>query len=239
MLALSGCVVRPVVADEAGPLLPDVVSGPVIAIAPVEATSGTEVTVAGAGWRPGEVVYVNLEGTRGTETLEAPVLVFTVDDEGRFYGTFVTPLDIFWQDATEVEVVAYSLETEARVAVGFFFVTATDTPTPTGTVTATVALTTTVTATPTPAANVESANVARVMSAGLNLRSGPGTRYTVITSLSRGAQLLVLGQSADAYWLYVQTPPSLLGWVARPYTDFRGTAPVVPAPPLPLSLIHI
>ena len=60
ILALSGCVVRPVVADEAGPLLPDVVSGPVIAIAPVEATSGTEVTVAGAGWRPGEVVYAGV-----------------------------------------------------------------------------------------------------------------------------------------------------------------------------------
>lgn len=230
MLALSGCVVRPVIADEGAPLLPETVTGPVIAIAPVEAASGAEVTVAGAGWRPGEIVYVNLEGQRGEETLEAPVLVFTVDEEGRFYGTFVAPLDIFWADATAVEVVARSLETDVRVAVAFAFAPGAATPAATAVMTATAPA---AAATPTPTLVPAPGNVARVLSAGLNLRSGPGTRYPVITSLSRGAELLVLGQSADAYWLYVQTPPSRLGWVARPYTDFRGTAPVVPAPPLP------
>jgi hypothetical protein len=237
MLALSGCVVRPVVADEAGPLLPEVVTGPVIAIAPMEAASGTEVTVAGAGWRPGEIVYVNLEGKRGEENLEAPVLVFTVDEEGRFYGAFVAPLDIFWQDATDLAVVARSLETEATVAVAFAFSAGGSTPTPTAALTTTAPTApiapTAPTATPTPASSMAPVNMARVVSAGLNLRSGPGNRYPVITSLRRGAELLVLGQSADAYWLYVQTPPALLGWVARPYTDFRGTAPVAPAPPLP------
>ncbi|MFN3333747.1 MAG: hypothetical protein ACK47M_14670, partial [Caldilinea sp.] len=71
VMALSGCVMQPVVAGalRQAPLPTD--QGPIIAIAPIAATSGETVSVSGAGWTPGEVVFINLEGVKDGETVQA------------------------------------------------------------------------------------------------------------------------------------------------------------------------
>lgn len=63
-----------------------------------------------------------------------------------------------------------------------------------------------------------------VISATLNLRSGPGYQFPVVAVLSQGMNLLVLGNAPG--WLQVQTDAGQTGWVAQSYT-----APTVGASP--------
>lgn len=89
-------------------------------------------------------------------------------------------------------------------------------------------------ATPTPTATQALPdNVAVVATNVLNVRGGPGTEYTVLTTATRGQLLTVLGRNAAGTWLWVRLAGGIQGWVTRSYVDFRGTAPVVetPAPP--------
>lgn len=71
----------------------------------------------------------------------------------------------------------------------------------------------------------------------LNLRRGPGVNYSIIAALRQGTRLAVLGQDAGGGWLKVQVTSGNtygeVGWLARSFTDFRGTANVVatPVPP--------
>lgn len=68
-----------------------------------------------------------------------------------------------------------------------------------------------------------------------NVRAGPGTIYPVIAQAVYGQYVLLLGQSADLGWLYVQLQDGRLGWVAA-YLVNRSPAlplPIVPAPPPP------
>ena len=224
---LSGCVMQPIVA---GPL-PEVTlpadQGPLLAIAPIAAASGETVSVAGAGWAPGEVIFVNLEGDQAGRRLQATLAAGTADADGRFSLAFVTPLDLFWLNATDVAVAAYSLKSGAQAAVPFDLL-------PTTAATATVPASTPrarPTATERPAGTY---GVAVVTSQGLNLRDGPGTVYPILRSLTEGTAVTVLGQDAGGNWLYVLAPPRLRGWLSRAFTDYRDVAPTVAAPPTPV-----
>ncbi|MDR1815175.1 MAG: SH3 domain-containing protein, partial [Clostridiales Family XIII bacterium] len=58
---------------------------------------------------------------------------------------------------------------------------------------------------------------------GLRLRKGPGTDYDVLTLLSKGEKLSVLGISASSPdWTYVRYD-TYEGWVASQYLTFSGT----------------
>lgn len=246
LLLLGGCTVLPVNAGEP-PVMPVPVGNEqVIAIAPSVAASGTTIAVAGAGWKGEEVVYVNLEGKLDAVDLETTMVMTSTDRLGRFTTEFVAPLEIFWQGATDVRVVAYSLDKARRASAPFAFspITATVpapiTPTPTSTATA-------ATATPVPSAptatfrpvtpvptQVQPEGTARVTSSALNMRSGPGTNYPVIRTLPFNTLVVVLGQNFSGQWLYVQTYDLQLGWVARAYTNFSGSAPIINGPPTPI-----
>ncbi len=63
-----------------------------------------------------------------------------------------------------------------------------------------------------------------VVSATLNMRSGPGYNFPVVAVLSQGVNLLVLGNAPG--WLQVRTDSGQTGWVAQSYT-----APAVGASP--------
>lgn len=69
-------------------------------------------------------------------------------------------------------------------------------------------------------------NAARV-----NLRSGPGAGFPVVTVLARGQQVNVLSQNADGSWVQVQLFTGVSGWVNARYvvaetaTDVSVTAP--------------
>ena len=232
-MTLSGCVIRPIAAGplEQAPLPSD--QGPIIAIAPIAAASGETVSVSGAGWEPNEVVFVNLEGVQDGESVQATLVSGTTDAEGRFFWVFVTPLDFFWRDVIDLQVVARSLQGDRSAAAPFELLvreqTATPPPTPTPYPPVPPAA-------PTRDAQDLGYGVATVSSRGLNMRSGPGIVYPVIRTLTYGTRIGVLGQDATGTWLFGQLWDGTRGWVARAFTDYLGSPPVVAAPPTPTLL---
>lgn len=90
----------------------------------------------------------------------------------------------------------------------------------------------TATVTPEPT-ETAAANIATVTGGTLNVRSGPGNMYSIITTVQGGSKLTVLGQDGTGGWLSVRLPDGTEGWVFRSYTDFAGVAPLVPTPPPP------
>ncbi|MBX2999619.1 MAG: SH3 domain-containing protein [Caldilineaceae bacterium] len=114
--------------------------------------------------------------------------------------------------------------------------TATRTPTPGSQATATRTPTpgSQATATRTPTADPF---LATVTVSALNLRTGPSTNYPVIVTLAQGTSLRVLGQESAGQWINVRvlsgSASGQVGWVAKMYTSFTGSAPIVatPVPP--------
>ena len=256
MLLLGGCTITPVVAGEAPAMPVPVGDEQVIAIAPSAAQSGTTIAVAGAGWQANEVVYVNLEGVMDGVPLESTMVMTSTDETGRFVTEFIAPLDIFWQGATDVRVAAYSLDKVRNASAPFAFTLVTPTASPSATATSTPLPATPLPATPLPATPtavaptsvpatrpatpvppptaVQPPGTARVTSAALNMRNGPGTNFGIVRTLTNGTLLLVLGQNYSGQWLYVQTSDLQLGWVARNFTNFSGSAPIITTPPTPI-----
>ncbi|MFN8492784.1 MAG: PA14 domain-containing protein [Caldilineaceae bacterium] len=215
---------------------------PVIAVAPANGEPGAQITVASAGWHPGETIYVNVESTQAGKAVATTVAVATADTDGRVNVAFALPADLAKSDTPAIMVVAYSGVSGEKATAPFTLgaVAATGTVTTTLTSTATQTVTETPTATPSPTSAAATPtptpmNVAHVLLQGLNFRSGPGVGYAIIGNLPLGTKVVVIGQSANAYWLHVQLSDGTDGWVARGYTDFKGTAPVGPTPPLPTA----
>ncbi|MFN3335355.1 MAG: PA14 domain-containing protein, partial [Caldilinea sp.] len=153
----------------------------------------------------------------------------------RFFLAFVTPLDIFWQGVMDFQIVAYSLNGEQSASVPFDLLPADLPATPAAPVTPTVVTPTVVAPTITPTAQASGVGygIATVSSRGLNMRTGPGTVYPVIRALVQGTHITVLGQDASGGWLYGQLTDGTLGWVARAFTNYLGSPPIVAAPPTP------
>ena len=112
----------------------------------------------------------------------------------------------------------------------------TPTPTPTATPTNTLTPTPTPTATPT---NTATPTPDAVIVAPVNLRSGPGTVYEIIGTLSPNQVLTVTGRIADTAWLQVSTDQMQEGWVvnwAHLVTLNLPTEqiPIVSPPPTPI-----
>ena len=72
---------------------------------------------------------------------------------------------------------------------------------------------------------------------GVNVRTGPGTVYTVLGVAPLGTELEIVGISADGTWWAVHIPgaPSNMGWVAGEYVIVENVSdvPVLVAPPTP------
>ncbi len=62
----------------------------------------------------------------------------------------------------------------------------------------------------------------------LNVRSGPGTGYAVLTSVYGGTVLTLLSRTYDAAWLKVTLPTGALGWVRTSFVS--TTYPVINLP---------
>ncbi len=77
------------------------------------------------------------------------------------------------------------------------------------------------------APRVTAPSVGTVTTSALNLRTGPGTGYAVITVLPYGTQGTIVGQANG--WYNVQTNRGT-GWVIGTYFSVGGAAPTAPAP---------
>lgn len=89
-----------------------------------------------------------------------------------------------------------------------------------------------------PANNTGTAPTVTVNVRGLNVRSGPGTTYAVVASLTAGKILTIVGSAANCSWLKVQDGGRDLGWISgsNQFVSFTvpcSTLPVVAAPVAP------
>ncbi len=110
---------------------------------------------------------------------------------------------------------------------------ATDTPTPSPTPTARPATVTPIERSAASAANQPTPFVV-VKPANLNGRRGPGTNYDRVGQAKQGAQLFILGRTADNAWYQVCCLANQPVWVAADQVDVKNeakNAPVLTPPP--------
>jgi uncharacterized protein YraI len=100
--------------------------------------------------------------------------------------------------------------------------TTTDAPTPPPAVTESAADDS---AEPTSASSTADCSVSS--STNVNLRSGPGTNFEIVGSLTAGITLPVLGRSIDGVW-YVVNLNGQIGWVFGPVVGLEGTCGTLP-----------
>ena len=70
----------------------------------------------------------------------------------------------------------------------------------------------------------------------VNMRSGPGTEYDVVSTLEAGQSLEIVGRNADSSWWQVSTSDGLC-WVADSVStasNVDDSIPVIEAPPAPI-----
>ena len=96
----------------------DVTLDPKLSLEPVGGYAGTNVTVRGTGWKPGEMVAVKLQDESG----RSGVLTATIaDKDGNFDSTFLYPIEQRWLKAGLQSVVGYTpndeLETISEFAI--------------------------------------------------------------------------------------------------------------------------
>ncbi|MEZ4864335.1 MAG: SH3 domain-containing protein [Caldilineaceae bacterium] len=72
---------------------------------------------------------------------------------------------------------------------------------------------------------------------GLNVRSGPGTNYTILTSANAGETFAIIGEAYNCSWLYVQRDDRALGWIsgAARYVAFTVPCGDLPQAPIPVA----
>lgn len=74
----------------------------------------------------------------------------------------------------------------------------------------------------------------------LNVRSGPGTKYTILGTLAKGDVVDAIGRSADSKWYVIMYPPGM-GWIINSKANFSSVGgnikslPELIAPPLPAA----
>jgi len=127
---------------------------PTVRIYPERGGPGTEITIAGNGWKPADLVFVRLDDpVSGDRTYAYTSAVVT--DNGVFATSFNFPPDEQWANLATVMITAWSPASDDEVSVEFDVLpeepTATPVPTQTPSPTVTPLPTDTPTNTPTPA----------------------------------------------------------------------------------------
>jgi uncharacterized protein YraI len=79
-------------------------------------------------------------------------------------------------------------------------------------------------------------NATATLNQDLNVRSGPGTNYSIVVALPGGTTVDIIGKNADGSWWFIAFDGNT-GWVSAPFTTSSNTenVPVVDAPPPPQS----
>lgn len=77
-------------------------------------------------------------------------------------------------------------------------------------------------ASPSTPGNENTGRIALITGSVVNVRSGPGTGYEVVTQVQKGDALTILGENGD--WYQVQTAEGYQGWVANWLVSVRADA---------------
>ncbi len=81
----------------------------------------------------------------------------------------------------------------------------------------------------------------KVIVAGLNVRSGPGTNYAIINSAQNGEQFQILGQADNCNWLQIGAVGAVqgqsVGWIAgaAQYTTYSVPCSAIPTAAIPAT----
>ncbi len=84
---------------------------------------------------------------------------------------------------------------------------------------------------------------ATVVTGQLNVRSGPGVTYSVLTTINQGNVVTLLGRNSDSTWAYIQTATAVIGWVnassdyITPSVAISSLPVVTPATATPTSTV--
>ena len=113
------------------------VSGTGIALSPGEGYAGTELAIAGHDWRPGDVIFVRLQGPAGQTDERYAYAGAVVDEQGRFQASFFYPYDAEWLQGDTVHIVARSEASGMQASAPFRLIPPNVMPTPTQEPTAT------------------------------------------------------------------------------------------------------
>jgi SH3-like domain-containing protein len=70
----------------------------------------------------------------------------------------------------------------------------------------------------------------------LRVRSGPGTSYKVVNSLTAGTCVPVSGRNSDSSWLLVDLGGST-GWVSAAYVEVRGEVTTLPIEAVTVAVV--
>ncbi len=262
MAGIGGCVLGPVIAEQATPTPPPSYS---LRVEPLAAAIGDTVTVRGEGWTPAGSVLITLSApgqSPAAQSIRRAYASADINEAGIFSTTLTLPTDELWRDSNTVVITAWDPQSSQELSTDLWLLQRQDgstetptvivasptpvTPTPTNTLIPTATPFTTATpvksATPGPTATATATRdpwTAYVTTNALNLRMGPGTAYAINTAMRYGTLLSVIGQNSTGDWLKVQVASGSaygeVGWVARAFTDYRTNAPVVATPPPPAT----
>jgi dipeptidyl aminopeptidase/acylaminoacyl peptidase len=61
------------------------------------------------------------------------------------------------------------------------------------------------------------APIAEVTSRGLNVRTGPGTQYSILVAAAAGDRFPILARNASSSWVQIELPDGGIGWVSAGY----------------------
>ena len=106
-----------------------------IQVSPPEAYSGTELTVNGRDWRPGDVIFVRLQSPTGAADETYAYAGAVADDAGQFVVKFSYPYESRWLEADSVQIVARSEASNVQAVTALRVVRPVEQPTPTQLVT--------------------------------------------------------------------------------------------------------
>jgi len=208
-------------------------STPAIVLEPTAGPVGTSITVRGEGWDSGSMVLIYLVASGEMETPVYGVAGAVADLEGQFTTGFVFPSEPRWENRESATVLARAADSGAAAQALFHITSSPDQPTGTPVTPGGPTATVEPVATPQPGQPMVTANT------HLNIRSGPGTAYSVLGVLGAGQTAKVTGISADAGWWQIQFSGAAdgHGWLSAKYVTAQNTSnvPVVQAPPLPAT----
>lgn len=86
------------------------------------------------------------------------------------------------------------------------------------------------TPTPTPPTSGVTAVVA---TGALNVRSGPGAAYSIVTTVNQGATVTLTGRNNLSTWVQVKTASNVTGWVNASLISITGTVSTLPVIDVP------
>jgi hypothetical protein len=86
---------------------------------------------------------------------------------------------------------------------------------------------------PTPTPTSTPQPLAVVNTTSLNVREGPGIEYALVTDVTEGEDLEIIGQAYHCTWLKIETLKEIEGWVSSELVSYEIPCENIPSLPIP------